>query len=153
MAIELYGIRQNLGICEDIDGSVELPDIPNIDEKQYKKFKKINIKGGVEVFRGMADAKLLADISISIKNYQRDINDEHKEKLKKYLSDSNTDRIYFPEVTLLYKYDDTKNPEEISQSIIDLEDFKTTSNVKLLARLFETGVAVLTIEDGTRVER
>lgn len=153
MAIELYGIRQNLGICEELSESdyIDIPDIQNIDSKKYKEFKKFTIKGGVEVFRGMADANLLANISISIEVYQRKTDSQHKEKLKQYLLKSNPDRIYFPEVTLLYKYDDTVAPETLAiQSIIN--DYKN-SDIDLLAKLYATGISVLTLQEDEKLER
>lgn len=153
MDIELYGIRQNLGICTEIEENdhIDLPPIEGIDEKKYKDFKKYNIETGVDVFRGIADAQLLASISQLMTNYQRKSNPIHKEKIKEYLMQNKAGTIYFPEVTLLYEFDDTIAPESLNiQSIIN--NYKDI-NIDLLSKLYATGMSILTLKEGEKLFR
>ena len=154
MAIELYGIRQNLGICKTFtEGAfVDLPEIAGINAEKYKKFKKFNIEGGVEVFRGMAEASLLSRISSPIKDYQRGIDEHHKQKLHEYLLSNDPDSIYFPEITLLYEFDDGIKPEDLNiQSII--KSHEDNKDIDLLAKLYSTGVSILTLQDNEKLYR
>ena len=159
MAIELYGIRQNLGVCinfgtDDIRVSEEISSLKGFNLDEYKKFKRYNTKGGVEVFRGTADSKLLADISVSLDTeYQRELTQAHTDDIIKYIKNSDIDNIYFPEVTLLYEYDDGMDLENLTNIPSIITSYTTNSSVKLLSNLHSIGVSKLILHEDEKLYR
>ncbi|EAK5229988.1 hypothetical protein CA484_06120 [Campylobacter jejuni] len=110
--IELYGIRETLGVCEEVtevpEDLIKFADSKNFTHNKidkYKKIKSLVAKNGIEVFRGFTDVKTIAQISETNKEFQRDIDTDHKNKIIDYVNHSSKSDIYFPEVTLLYSYD------------------------------------------------
>ncbi|EHY7559985.1 hypothetical protein K4091_000572 [Campylobacter jejuni] len=99
--IELYGIRETLGVCEEV---TEVPadlkkfaDNKNFTHNKidkYKKIKSLVAKNGIEVFRGFTDVKTIAQISETNKEFQRDIDENHKNKIINYVNHSSKSDIY-----------------------------------------------------------
>ena len=145
---------QDLGECQETQ-SVDFDlqkYIPNFNLEKYKQLKPLSSKGGIRVFRGFADSKTLANISVPNERYQRSIDSNHKEKLKEYIIKSSPDSIYFPEVTLLYMYGDTLSPEELPfQSII--KDFSNQKDAQVLSIIHALGIYHLTLEDNDKLFR
>ncbi|WP_257937994.1 hypothetical protein [Campylobacter lari] len=99
--IELYGIRETLGVCEEV---TEVPEdlIKFAKNKhftydkleKYKKIKPFVVKNGIEVFRGFADVETLAQISEANKDFQRDIDENHRNKIVSYVNNSSKSDIF-----------------------------------------------------------
>ncbi len=157
--IKLYGIMQELGECEETQGiDFELQQyigrsvIAKRYHDRYKQIKPFRSKSGVKVFKGFADSKTLASISKVEKNYQRKINDIHKRKLEEYLLKNHPKDVYFPEVTLLYMYDDGLSPETLPfQSII--KDFSDKKAIQVLSTMHALSVYSLTLQEGDELFR
>lgn len=147
--IELYGIRETLGVCEEV---TEVPEdlikfaknknyVYNKIEK-YKKIKPFVAKNGIEVFRGFTDVETLSKISETNKEFQRDIDEDHKNKIIDYVNHSSKSDIYFPEVTLLYSYDVDKNLDELECLKYAIEDLKQINSMETAATMRTFGFAV-----------
>lgn len=147
----LYGIMQHLGECQETQNiSQSLQDKLNHNNinfnlDKYKIIKPFSANNGIQVLRGFADSLTLANISQTNEEYQRKIEPNHKRGIEEYLINNAQDKIYFPEVTLLYEYDAGIAPEELPiKFLIDELDIK---NVDTLARLEAIGVASLSIDE------
>lgn len=147
----LYGIVEYLGNCKETeDMSFEIKNyIPsdrfNID--RYKAFKPLSTnESGVRVFKGFADANTLASISKTNKYYQRAIDKKHSKEIEQYIIKSSPDRFYFPEVTLLYEYDPSIEPEKLPlKPIVDM--FANKKDIEIISILGAIGVYSLEIAD------
>ncbi|HFP7472275.1 TPA: hypothetical protein ACHD8E_000537 [Campylobacter jejuni] len=147
--IELYGIRETLGVCEEV---TEVPEdlIKFAKNKhftydkleKYKKIKPFVAKNGIEVFRGFADVETLAQISETNEEFQRDIDENHRNKIVSYVNNSSKSDIYFPEVTLLYSYDVDKNLDELECLKYAIEDLKQINSMETAATMRTFGFAV-----------
>ncbi|EAI2096370.1 hypothetical protein cje16_01156 [Campylobacter jejuni subsp. jejuni 1997-1] len=147
--IELYGIRETLGVCEEVTEVPEdlkkFADNKNFTHNKidkYKKIKSLVAKNGIEVFRGFTDVKTIAQISETNKEFQRDIDTDHKNKIIDYVNHSSKSDIYFPEVTLLYSYDVDKNLDELECLKYAIEDLKQINSMETAATMRTFGFAV-----------
>ncbi|MCX2682880.1 hypothetical protein OQH60_03235 [Campylobacter sp. MIT 21-1685] len=147
----LYGIMQYLGECKETQAVS--PSFQNklnnnnlnFSLDKYKNIKPLSVNNGIQVLRGFADSQTLASISQTNEEYQRKIESNHKREIEEYLIKNTQDKIYFPEVTLLYEYDATIAPEELPiKFLIDALD---TKDVNILARIEAIGVASLSIDE------
>ena len=147
----LYGIMQYLGECKETQAVS-----PSLQDKlkssgltfnlgKYKNIKPLSVNNGIQVFRGFADAQTLASISQANEEYQREIEPNHKQRIEEYLIKNAQDKIYFPEVTLLYEYDAGIAPEELPVKL--LIDELNIKDVNILAILEAVGVAYLRIDE------
>ncbi|WP_297570953.1 hypothetical protein [uncultured Helicobacter sp.] len=153
----LYGIMQYLGECQETQNiSQNLQNKLNHNNlnfnlDKYKTIKPFSTNNGIQVLRGFADSLTLASISQTNEEYQRKIEPNHKRGIEEYLIKNAQDKIYFPEVTLLYEYDAGIDPEKLPiKFLIDELDIK---NVDTLARLEVIGVASLSIDEGKTLHR
>ncbi|WP_297578604.1 hypothetical protein [uncultured Helicobacter sp.] len=147
----LYGIMQYLGECQETQNiSQNLQNKLNHNNlnfnlDKYKTIKPFSTNNGIQVLRGFADSQMLASISQTNEEYQRKIESNHKREIEEYLIKNTQDKIYFPEVTLLYEYDATIAPEELPmKSLIDVLD---TKDVNILATIDAIGIAYLSIDE------
>lgn len=147
--IELYGIRETLGICEEVtevpEDLIKFAENKNFTHNKIEKYKKIKplvAKNGIEVFRGFTDVKTIAQISETNKEFQRDIDKDHKNKIINYVNNSSKSDIYFPEVTLLYSYDIDKNLDELECLKYAIADLKYISSMETAATIRAFGFAV-----------
>lgn len=147
----LYGIMQYLGECQETQSiSQNLQDKLNHNKlnfnlDKYKEIKPFSTNNGIQVLRGFADSQTLANISQTNEAYQRKIEPKHKREIEEYLINNAQDKIYFPEVTLLYEYDAGIDPEKLPiKFLIDDLDIK---NVDTLARLEAIGIASLSVDE------
>ena len=149
--VTLYGIMQYLGECKETQAiSPSLQDKLNNNNlnfslDKYKNIKPLSANNGIQVLRGFADSQTLASISQTNEEYQRKIESNHKREIEEYLIKNTPDKIYFPEVTLLYEYDATIAPEELPINF--LIDTLDTKDVNILARMDAIGVASLSIDE------
>lgn len=149
--VTLYGIMQYLGECKETQAvSPSLQDKLNNNNlnfslDKYKNIKPLSVNNGIQVLRGFADSQTLASISQTNEEYQRKIESNHKREIEEYLIKNTPDKIYFPEVTLLYEYDATIAPEELPINF--LIDTLDTKDVNILARIDAIGVASLSIDE------
>lgn len=154
---KLYGVVEYLGNCketEDISFEVKnyIPsDRFNID--RYKAFKPLSTnESGVRVFKGFADANTLASISKTNEYYQRAIDKKHSKEIEQYIIKSSADRFYFPEVTLLYEYDPSIEPDKLPlKSIVDM--FANKKDIEIISILGAIGVYSLEIADNEKLYR
>lgn len=147
----LYGIMQYLGECQKTkEISQRLQDKLNRNNlkfnfDRYKEIKPFSTNNGIQVLRGFADSETLANISQTNEEYQRKIEPNHKRGIEEYLINNAQDKIYFPEVTLLYEYDASIAPEELPiKLLIDNLDIK---DVNTLAIVEAIGIASLKIDE------
>ena len=155
MAIELYGILQNVGekIPYNKEDNEKLMEMYNVhksefSEEIYTKIKPHSVKGGVKIFKGVAPASVLAKYSESDPNYQREIVPEHKKELETYITTfqkDDSDSIYLPEVTLLYLVDSSIDPKEYPLSFIKEHAIKK-DNLNLISTLYAIGIHKLNLE-------
>ncbi|PZT48974.1 hypothetical protein B6S12_01380 [Helicobacter valdiviensis] len=153
--IRLYGILQYLGECKETENvSDRFPiAISTKTLNKYKKIKPLNSNSGIQVLRGFADAKTLASISKTNNEFQRPINKEHKRDIKEYLIKSKEDKIYFPEVTLLYKYNPEIDLNNLAfRPLWEMKDVNQ-KNVFMLSIIDALGVAYLDLKDNEKLYR
>ena len=149
--VTLYGIMQYLGECKETQAiSQNLQNKLNNNNlnfslDKYKNIKPLSANNGIQVLQGFADSQTLASISQTNEEYQRKIESNHKREIEEYLIKNTPDKIYFPEVTLLYEYDATIAPEELPINF--LIDTLDTKDVNILARIDAIGVASLSIDE------
>ncbi|EAK9954001.1 ParB N-terminal domain-containing protein [Campylobacter lari] len=110
--------------------------------EKYKKIKSLIAKNGIEVFRGFTDIKTIAQISKTNEEFQRDIDKNHKNKIINYVNNSSKSDIYFPEVTLLYSYDVSKNLDELGCLDYAIKDLKQINSMETAATMRAFGFAV-----------
>ncbi|TQR32328.1 hypothetical protein DMB92_04295 [Campylobacter sp. MIT 99-7217] len=155
---KLYGIMQYLGECEETkNSSNELTEHLQGKElefnlEKYKAFKPLSSKNGIQVLRGFADSKTLSKISKINKYYQRKINEKHKRDIEEYLIKNSQEKIYFPEVTLLYEYDPAIDPEELPIKLL-IHELDGLKDVDTLSRIEALGIASFTIQDNETLYR
>lgn len=154
---KLYGILQDLGECietQNIEYDLqEYIGNNSFSIEKYKELKPFSSKGGIRTFRGFADSKTLAHFSMPDEHYQRSIDKNHREKIEEYIIKSSQDSIYFPEVTLLYMYDDTLSPDDLPfQSII--KDFTNKNkDIQSLSTMYALGIYSLILEENNKLFR
>lgn len=154
--MKLFGIVEYLGECKETgDISLEMKGyIPsdkfNLDK--YKAFKPLSATSGARVFKGFTDANTLASISKTNEDYQRAIDKKHSKEIEQFIIKSSVDRFYFPEVTLLYEYDPTVEPEKLPlKSVVDM--FANKKDIEIISMLGAIGVYSLEIADGEKLYR
>jgi hypothetical protein len=94
------------------------------------------------VFRGYADAQLIAEISKPSEAYQRKIDDEHTKAIAEYISAGHD--IYTPEVTLAYSVSSSNLTQSITYDVGSFYEngirFSFTNAIKGLVKPMTIGI-------------
>lgn len=155
--IRLYGILQYLGECKKTENATnklqEIIKDLNFKLDKYKEIKPMSSNSGIQVLRGFADAKTLADISKTNDEFQRPINEKHKRDIEEYLIKNKEYAIYFPEVTLLYEYDPGTDPNDLAfKPLWEMEGINK-KDISILSVIDALGLAYLDLKDNEKLYR